>query len=466
MGSSREDSLDSMVDLQWDASASLGLKYDGMTIRGVMAPQAKSICDFASLERRDSNGSVGTPSSLSLSSENNTNYNSSNGNMISYTQHPHHYHYHNHHHHYQPRHNKRCSCHRCDLLKDNPQLHDCCKPGDCPRYRRSRNETGTVTGCGYPLPPHPLSLELYHGTFVDVEEAGHGSVGVVYKALHLRTQLVFARKEVTCRLTSAKQRQAIASELGILQLCNSPHIIRCYGATCRENQVSLALEWMDLGSFQDLLRAYGPLPEVCLSAVAHGLLHALLYLWEALGVLHRDVKPSNILLNHRGEIKLCDFSEAIQLVGGSARSAVGTIGYMSPERIRGEPYSIRSELWSLGITLVELATGKFPYALTYPNQRHAMDPVTEPDMVVTGEHDGTSPTEIWEAILNEPSPTLSRQHFSPELCDLVDWCLVKDQRERIDIRSLFANDFVRRGATADAFRQWICQHGITKTKPP
>jgi len=92
------------------------------------------------------------------------------------------------------------------------------------------------------------------------------------------------------------------------------------------------------------------------SAIAHGLQH----LW-LLRIMHRDVKPSNILVNTDGYIKLCDFGVSTQLVDSIARTYVGTNAYMAPERVIGRDYTIYSDVWSFGLSLCELATGQFPY---------------------------------------------------------------------------------------------------------
>ncbi|PIO34057.1 hypothetical protein AB205_0161640, partial [Aquarana catesbeiana] len=112
-------------------------------------------------------------------------------------------------------------------------------------------------------------------------------------------------------ITVELQRQ-IMSELEILYKCDSPYIIGFYGAFFAENRISICTEFMD------------------------------------------DVKPSNMLVNTRGGVKLCDFGVSIQLVNSIAKTYVGTNAYMAPERIAGEQYGIHSDVWSLGISFMEV----------------------------------------------------------------------------------------------------------------
>ncbi|XP_023289524.1 dual specificity mitogen-activated protein kinase kinase dSOR1-like, partial [Orussus abietinus] len=89
-------------------------------------------------------------------------------------------------------------------------------------------------------------------------------------------------------------------------------------------------------------------------------LKGLSYLRDKHAIMHRDVKPSNILVNSAGEIKICDFGVSGQLIDSMANSFVGTRSYMSPERLQGTHYSVQSDIWSLGLSLVEMAIGMYP----------------------------------------------------------------------------------------------------------
>ncbi|KAM7039863.1 dual specificity mitogen-activated protein kinase kinase 5 [Acridotheres tristis] len=157
------------------------------------------------------------------------------------------------------------------------------------------------------------------------------------------------------------------SELEILYKCDSSYIIGFYGAFFVENRISLCTEFMDGGS----LDVYRKIPEHVLGRIAVAVVKGLTYLWS-LKILHRDVKPSNMLVNTRGQVKLCDFGVSTQLVNSIAKTYVGTNAYMAPERISGEQYGIHSDVWSLGIAFMELALGRFPYPQIQKNQGSLM----------------------------------------------------------------------------------------------
>ncbi|XP_044021883.1 dual specificity mitogen-activated protein kinase kinase 5 isoform X6 [Siniperca chuatsi] len=187
------------------------------------------------------------------------------------------------------------------------------------------------------------------------EQLGHGNGGTVYKAYHLLGKRVLAVKVIPLDITVELQKQ-IMSELEILYKCDSPYIITFFSAFFVENRISICTEFMDGGS----LDVYKRIPEHVLGRIALAVVKGLTYLWS-LKILHRDVKPSNMLVNTRGQVKLCDFGVSTQLVNSIAKTYVGTNAYMAPERISGEQYGIHADVWSVGISFMELALGMFPY---------------------------------------------------------------------------------------------------------
>nr|KAG5689693.1 hypothetical protein BaRGS_006318 [Batillaria attramentaria] len=173
-----------------------------------------------------------------------------------------------------------------------------------------------------------------------------------------------------------------------------------------------------------LKRTGQAIPEKVLGKMAVAIVKALHYLKERHGVIHRDVKPSNMLLDAKGTVKLCDFGISGRLVDSKAKTrSAGCAAYMAPERIdppdpTRPDYDIRADVWSLGISLVELATGEFPYK----NCRTDFEVLTK--------------------VLQEEPPQLSRE-FSDDLRSFVKDCLTKDYKRRPKYKRLLDHPFIK-----------------------
>jgi mitogen-activated protein kinase kinase len=185
------------------------------------------------------------------------------------------------------------------------------------------------------------------------------------------SNVVMAMKEIRLELDDAKFA-AIIMELDILHRCVSPFIIDFYGAFFQEGAVYMCVEYMDGGSMEKLYD--GGVPEHILRKIALSTVMGLRTLKDQHNIIHRDVKPTNILANTRGQIKICDFGVSGNLVASIAKTNIGCQSYMAPERISGGhsgpagTYSVQSDVWSLGLTLVECAIGRYPYPPdTYSN---------------------------------------------------------------------------------------------------
>ena len=191
------------------------------------------------------------------------------------------------------------------------------------------------------------------------------------------TGVIMAMKEIRLELDDAKFA-AIIMELDILHRCVSPFIVDFYGAFFQEGAVYICLEFMDGGSIDKL---YGDgVPEPVLRKIALSTVMGLKSLKDEHNIIHRDVKPTNILANSRGQIKICDFGVSGNLVASIAKTNIGCQSYMAPERISGGgiqmsganpgggTYSVQSDIWSLGLTIIECALGQYPYPPeTYDN---------------------------------------------------------------------------------------------------
>lgn len=184
------------------------------------------------------------------------------------------------------------------------------------------------------------------------------------------TGIVMAMKEIRLELDEAKFA-AIIMELDVLHRCVSPFIIDFYGAFFQEGAVYICMEYMDGGSVDKL---YGDgVPEDVLRKITLCTVMGLKALKDDHNIIHRDVKPTNILVNSRGQVKICDFGVSGNLVASIAKTNIGCQSYMAPERIAsggiaqaganpgGGTYSVQSDIWSLGLSIIECAMGRYPY---------------------------------------------------------------------------------------------------------
>lgn len=272
-----------------------------------------------------------------------------------------------------------------------------------------------------------------------IEVVGSGNSGKVSRSLHGPTQKIMAVKVVQLDVSQEVQ-YGIISELEILCKCHSPSIIGFYGAFFVENRISICTEFMDGGS----LDKYGQVPQSVLGKITCQVVQGLQYLWS-LKILHRDVKPSNILVNTGGEVKLCDFGVSIQLVESIATTYVGTNAYMAPERLEAKVYGMPADVWSLGVTLFELATGKFPFTLM-PGQNRV--------------------GELIKAIVENPPPRLPDEHFTAEFVNYVTRCMQTNPQDRLPAADLLVHTYTQMHCTESSqiVANWVQQEQQQQAK--
>jgi serine/threonine protein kinase len=119
---------------------------------------------------------------------------------------------------------------------------------------------------------------------------------------------------------------------------------------------------MDLGSLEGILSRCGTIIESILMLLTAQILKGLNYLHATRKIIHRDIKPHNILVNKRGEVKIADFGVCSMSSKSSQKwqTFIGTITFMSPERMNGEEYGMDSDIWSLGVMIIQCLTGGLP----------------------------------------------------------------------------------------------------------
>ncbi|KAL0225503.1 hypothetical protein RCL1_003415 [Eukaryota sp. TZLM3-RCL] len=208
-----------------------------------------------------------------------------------------------------------------------------------------------------------------------LQSLGRGAQGVVRLAKHNTTGTFYALKELRCNLTDKTVRKQFLRELHIISEISSPFIVPCYGVFFVEHAINIVTEFMDAGSLENITVGSGG----ALRHLSRSLLSALSHL-EKYRLLHRDIKPTNLLASRDGSVKLADFGLTVKTRDGIASIAslgvgynpggyggdtfVGSLAYMSPERITDGRCTFASDVWSAGLTLLEMAIGKYPYENT------------------------------------------------------------------------------------------------------
>ncbi|XP_060516090.1 serine/threonine-protein kinase hippo-like [Cylas formicarius] len=245
---------------------------------------------------------------------------------------------------------------------------------------------------------------------------GEGSYGSVYKALHKESGQVLAIKQVPVDT----DLQEIIKEISIMQQCDSPYVVKYYGSYFKNTDLWIVMEYCGAGSVSDIMRLRKKtLTEDEIATILSDTLKGLEYL-HLRRKIHRDIKAGNILLNSEGHAKLADFGVAGQLTDTMAKrnTVIGTPFWMAPEVIQEIGYDCVADIWSLGITALEMAEGKPPYGDIHPMRAIFMIPT-------------------------KPPPSFRElDKWSPEFIDFVSVCLVKNPEERATASDLLSHVFV------------------------
>ncbi|XP_040158209.1 serine/threonine-protein kinase 3 [Anopheles arabiensis] len=260
---------------------------------------------------------------------------------------------------------------------------------------------------------------------------GEGSYGSVYKALHKESEQVLAIKQVPVDT----DLQEIIKEISIMQQCDSPYVVKYYGSYFKNTDLWIVMEYCGAGSVSDIMRLRKKtLSEDEIATILIDTLKGLEYL-HLRRKIHRDIKAGNILLNSEGHAKLADFGVAGQLTDTMAKrnTVIGTPFWMAPEVIEEIGYDCVADIWSLGITALEMAEGKPPYGDIHPMRAIFMIPTKPPPSF--------RDPDIW----------------SPEFIDFVSLCLVKNPEERATATDLLAHEFIRNAKPCSILSQMIAE---------
>jgi len=254
-----------------------------------------------------------------------------------------------------------------------------------------------------------------------VEIVGEGTFGRVYRSLHLSSGSIFAVK--IFKETSEESRQETKHEIEILRKCHHQNLVSYWGALVNGEDIWIIMDFCRAGSIDDVMnRCRDTLSEREVKYVVYNTLLGLSYLHRH-NVIHRDIKAANVLLTEEGHVKIADFGVSKEL-GPEAKcnTLTGSPYWMAPEvlNMKGREYSFKADIWSLGITCIEMSTGAPPLYDSTPSQAMRRIPAYPPPKLPAREK-GKEWGEDYNSFLAQ--------------------CLAKDSADRSDSDTLLKHPF-------------------------
>ncbi|KAL7754074.1 kinase that interacts with cdc31p [Sorochytrium milnesiophthora] len=268
--------------------------------------------------------------------------------------------------------------------------------------------------------------------FVKQERIGRGSFGEVFKGVNTQTGNPVAIKILDLE-TSGDDINDIQREINLLRRCESDNITKYHGSFIVGTKLWIIMDYAKGGSLRDVMRS-GPIDEKYICIMVREVLQALCYLHKN-GIIHRDIKAANILLTEDGQVQLCDFGVAGQISFNSLKrhSFVGTPYWMAPEVFRRTEYDAKADIWSLGITIYEIATGGPPHMKQEPGKALFLAHTSQNLKLGSG--------------------------FSAAIQEFIGFCLREKPEERLGAEELLKTKFIRNAPAGTVLlRELVVRH--------
>jgi len=257
---------------------------------------------------------------------------------------------------------------------------------------------------------------------------GYGSSAVVYIAKYKPLNKNVAIKMIDLDMFERNQIDELRREIQIMNLCRHPNLLTVYGSFVNGSKLYIVTPYLSAGSCLNLMKYAYPdgFEELVIATILKQALQGLNYLHKS-KLIHRDVKAGNLLIDEDGLVRLGDFGVSSSLMEtgerkGLRKTFVGTPCWMAPEVMEQSGYNYKADIWSFGITAIELATGHAPFA-KYP------------------------PIKVLMLTLQNEPPTLDRDQathkFSKTFKEMIDSCLVKDPTKRPTSEKLLQHPFFK-----------------------
>ncbi|CAO3631555.1 unnamed protein product [Mucor fragilis] len=260
---------------------------------------------------------------------------------------------------------------------------------------------------------------------------GYGSSAVVYEAIYKPLKKRVAVKMIDLDMFERNQIDELRRETALMALSKHPNVLRVYGSFVNGSKLYIVTPYLAAGSCLDIMKTTFPdgLDEVSIATILRQALEGLIYLHKN-GHIHRDVKAGNLLMDQQGTVLLADFGVSSSLAenGDVRKTFVGTPCWMAPEVMEQAGYDYKADIWSFGITSLELATGHAPFA-KFP------------------------PMKVLMMTLSNAPPTLDREgskhKYSRAFKDMIDSCLQKDPNKRPSAEKLIQHPFFKQSKKRD-----------------